>query len=128
LNQRKEKGTTMKRATIDYEQPRVWQPQSGTPRLRTVETQIHMLLDAASLDDRLEVGPMIGIRYIERALVLWSNEGDVVLSPFMGIGSEGYQALKAGRRFIGVELKDAYWRQACDSLRSVSAQHSLFAA
>jgi len=50
---------------------------------------------------------------IERALTLWSNPGDVVLSPFMGIGSEGVVSLKLKRRFIGVELKESYFRQAC---------------
>lgn len=46
---------------------------------------------------------------IERAVTLWSNEGDIVLSPFAGIGSEGYVALKLGRRFVGIELKDSYY-------------------
>ena len=50
---------------------------------------------------------------IERALTLWSNPGDVVLSPFMGIGSEGVVSVKLKRRFIGVELKESYFRQAC---------------
>lgn len=49
---------------------------------------------------------------IERAVVMWSNPGDVVLSPFMGIGSEGYVALQKGRRFLGIELKESYWRHA----------------
>lgn len=49
---------------------------------------------------------------IERAIRLWSNPDDVVLSPFMGIGSEGYVALKTGRKFVGVELKESYYRQA----------------
>ena len=49
---------------------------------------------------------------IERALLLWSNPGDVVLSPFMGIGSEGFMALSQRRKFVGVELKEAYWRVA----------------
>lgn len=49
---------------------------------------------------------------IERCLVMWSNPGDVVLSPFMGIGSEGVMSLRHKRKFVGVELKDAYWRQA----------------
>ncbi len=49
---------------------------------------------------------------IERAITLWSNPGDTVLSPFMGIGSEGYGAIKLGRRFIGAELKESYFRQA----------------
>jgi DNA modification methylase len=46
-----------------------------------------------------------------------SNPGDTVLSPFAGIGSEGYVALQNGRRFIGAELKRTYWLQACENLR-----------
>lgn len=53
---------------------------------------------------------------IERAIRLWSNPGDTVLSPFTGIGSEGVMALKAGRRFIGSELKETYYRQAVKNL------------
>jgi hypothetical protein len=64
---------------------------------------------------------------IERALVMWSNAGDTVLSPFMGIGSEGYCSLKAGRRFVGVELKAEYWREACEYLRGADAQADIFA-
>ena len=63
---------------------------------------------------------------IMRALVLWSNPGDTVLSPFMGIGSEGLQALKLERRFVGVELKKAYWQQATTQLASVSEQQDMF--
>lgn len=64
---------------------------------------------------------------IERAVVLWSNPGDTVLSPFMGIGSEGWQSLNLGRRFVGVELKESYWRQACENLAAASAQSDMFA-
>ena len=53
---------------------------------------------------------------IENALFLWSNPGDVVFSPFMGIGSEGAMSVKHGRRFIGTELNTDYWRQACGHL------------
>ena len=60
------------------------------------------------------------LQVIERALHLWSNPGDLVLSPFMGIGSEGYQALKMGRRFVGFELKPSYYTQAVANLRSAS--------
>ena len=49
---------------------------------------------------------------IERCLIMWSNPDDIVLSPFMGIGSEGVMSLRNKRRFVGVELKDAYFRQA----------------
>lgn len=66
---------------------------------------------------------------IERALHLWSNPGDVVLSPFMGIGSEGVMALKARRKFVGIELKDSYFRQACRHLDSAERNAmDLFAA
>jgi hypothetical protein len=52
------------------------------------------------------------LQVIERALELWTNPNDVVLSPFAGIGSEGHVALKMGRRFVGVELKKSYYDQA----------------
>jgi DNA modification methylase len=55
---------------------------------------------------------------IERAVTMWSNPGDVVMSPFMGIGSEGVTALKLRRKFLGVELKEAYFRVATRNLRS----------
>lgn len=53
---------------------------------------------------------------IRRCVYLWSNPGDVVLSPFAGIGSEGYVALEEGRRFIGIELKREYFEWACKNL------------
>lgn len=58
---------------------------------------------------------------IERAIQLWSNTGDTILSPFMGIGSEGYVALKANRRFIGTELKESYYKQAVKYLTEAEA-------
>lgn len=68
----------------------------------------HMAKDGS---DERHICPL-QLDVIFRALVLWSNPGDVVLSPFMGIGSEGYQSVKQGRRFIGVELKESYFKQA----------------
>jgi DNA modification methylase len=55
---------------------------------------------------------------IERAIKLWSNPGDTVLSPFGGIGSEGYVAIKDGRKFIGIELKKSYFDLACKNLNA----------
>lgn len=55
---------------------------------------------------------------IERCIQLWSNEGDVVLSPFAGVGSEGVGALSLGRKFVGVELKASYFEHACNFLRA----------
>jgi DNA modification methylase len=53
---------------------------------------------------------------IERGMQLWSNEGDTVLSPFMGIASEGFTAVRLGRKFIGFELKESYFNQATKNL------------
>lgn len=72
---------------------------------------------------------------IDRALVLWSNPGEIVLTPFMGVGSEVYGAVTAGRRGIGCELKSSYYRQALlnleeavrDRFRATEKQAGLFA-
>lgn len=53
---------------------------------------------------------------IDRAIDLWSKPGDVVLSPFMGIGSEGYESIIKGRSFIGIELKASYFKCAVKNL------------
>jgi hypothetical protein len=62
---------------------------------------------------------------INRAVTLWTNPGDLVYSPFAGIGSEGYEALKLGRKFVGSELKRSYFEQACGNLRNATAQQEL---
>lgn len=59
---------------------------------------------------------------IERGLALWSKPGDLVFSPFTGIGSEGYCAVKAGRKFIGSELKTSYYELA---IRNIAEAHNL---
>lgn len=56
---------------------------------------------------------------IERAMVLWSNPGETVLTPFMGVGSEVYGAVRNGRRGVGVELKPTYYVQALRNLKSI---------
>jgi DNA modification methylase len=62
------------------------------------------------------------LQVIRRALQLWTNPGDLVLSPFAGIGSEGYEAIKAGRKFVGFELKFSYFRQADANLRAIELE------
>ena len=54
---------------------------------------------------------------IERCVELWSNPGDIVLDPFDGIGSTGYQSLLMGRRHIGIELKESYFNLAVENCR-----------
>lgn len=77
-------------------------------------------------DDERHICPL-QLGTIERCVRLWSNRGDVVLSPFMGIGSEGYVSLKFDRRFVGIELKDTYFKHAANNCASVVKQSSLFA-
>ena len=61
---------------------------------------------------------------IRRAVRLWSNRGDVVLSPFAGIGSEGVVSLEEGRRFVGMELKGSYFGQAARNLANAHESHA----
>ncbi len=71
-------------------------------------------------DDERHICPL-QLEVIRRGIMLWSNPDDVVLSPFMGIGSEGYVAIELGRKFIGIELKDTYYRQAAQNLAAAVA-------
>jgi hypothetical protein len=73
--------------------------------------------DCKDPEDEKHVHPL-QLDVIERAVVLWSNPGETVLTPFMGVGSEVYGAVKNGRRGVGVELKPSYFRQA---LKNVEA-------
>ena len=59
---------------------------------------------------------------IERCIHLWSQKGDLVFSPFTGIGSEGYMAVKMGRRFIGTELKPSYFELACQNIEEAKKE------
>lgn len=78
-------------------------------------------------DDERHICPL-QLQVIERALDLWSKPDDVVFSPFTGIGSEGYMALKMGRKFVGSELKTSYFNLAKRNLDEVcnNQQLSLF--
>lgn len=62
---------------------------------------------------------------IRRAINLWTNENDIVFTPFMGIGSEVYQALKMNRRGVGIELKESYYEQAVKNCENASVDFSL---
>jgi DNA modification methylase len=71
-------------------------------------------------DDERHLCPL-QLPVIERCIRLWSNPGELVLSPFAGIGSEGYEAIRLGRRFLGVELKSSYAAVAVDNLARAEA-------
>lgn len=86
--------------------------------------------EARDEDDEKHVHPL-QLDVIERAISLWSNPGERVMTPFMGVGSEAYGAVGSGRYGIGIELKTSYYRQAMKNLRSIddasAAPEDLFA-
>lgn len=86
--------------------------------------------EARDPDDEKHVHPL-QLDVIERAVVLWSNPGEVVFTPFMGVGSEVYGAVTLGRFGVGVELKPSYYRQAAMNLADTQTkreQADLFSA
>lgn len=84
-------------------------------------------MSAREEDDERHICPL-QLDVTRRCVRLWSNPGDVVLSPFMGIGSEGHVALECGRKFVGIELKKSYFDQAVKNLGAANRQGSLFGA
>lgn len=93
----------------------IWQRWASPVWDDTSETKVLNARVARDEDAEKHLCPM-PLDLIDRCIRLWSNKGDVVLSPFAGIGSEGYMALKAGRRFLGVELNPTYFGQAAKYL------------
>ena len=79
------------------------------------ETDTLNVAEARSADDERHIAPL-QLQTIERCVRLWSNKNDLVLSPFAGIGSEGVESVKHGRRFVGIELKPEYYDVAIKNL------------
>jgi hypothetical protein len=73
--------------------------------------------EAKDAEDEKHIHPL-QLDVIDRCVTLWSNPGEIVLTPFMGVGSEVYGAVRLGRNGVGVELKDTYYRQAIKNLES----------
>lgn len=98
-----------------------WQQWASPVWMDVNQTRTLNVKAAKEANDEKHICPL-QLDVIDRCLVLWSNPGDVVFSPFMGIGSEGVQSVKHGRKFIGTELKEVYWKQACGYLRQAEAE------
>lgn len=88
------------------------------------ETDVLSAHQARDNDDERHLCPL-QLPVIDRCVRLWSGPGEVVLSPFAGIGSEGYSSVRQGRRFVGIELKPSYWRVAVRNLQAVEYQTAL---
>lgn len=119
----KKPGDNPRPVTKDPEQfPVDWWQEVASPVWMTVD-QGRVLNGECARDnaDERHICPL-QLDVIDRAITLWSNPNDVVYSPFAGIGSEGYGALKLGRKFVGSELKQSYFEQACVNLKNAKAQ------
>ena len=97
-----------------------WQQWASPVWMDTMQTKVLNSRFKADKDEK-HICPM-PLDLIERCLTLYSNPGDLVLDPFNGIGSTGYQAVKMGCRYIGVELKPEYARQAARFLEQAEGQ------
>lgn len=95
----------------------VWQNYASPVWMDINPSDTLQFRSAREQNDERHICPL-QLQVIQRSIELWSNPGDTVLSPFAGIGSEGYVALQNGRRFIGIELKRSYWAQACENLKA----------
>jgi superfamily II DNA or RNA helicase len=109
------KGWITQEEWIEWAAP-VWYRQfPGSPYKGIMEGDVLNVTNARDEKDERHLCPLqLGV--IERAIKLWSNPGETIFSPFMGIGSEGYQALKLKRKYIGIELKRSYYTEACKNL------------
>lgn len=105
----------------------VWQHYASPVWFDINQTNTLQFREGRDSDDERHICPL-QLDVIERCLQLWSVPGDVVLTPFLGIGSEAYMALKMGRKAIGVELKTSYFELANRNLAQAEKnQYDLFA-
>lgn len=100
---------------IDWAHPIWW----GIRESNTLQYQ-----SARENSDDRHICPL-QLGFIERCIRLWSNPGELVLSPFAGIGSEGHESIRLGRAFVGIELKPSYWQTAVKNLEKAEAARGL---
>lgn len=106
----------------------VWQRYASPVWMDVNPSRTLQYRSARENEDERHICPL-QLDVIERGIDLWSSPGDLVLSPFAGIGSEGYVAVGKGRRFLGIELKPSYFKCACANLalaESEASQATLF--
>lgn len=105
-----------------------WWQEVASPVWMTVDQGRVLNSDSArDYEDERHICPL-QLDVIERAVELWSNPGDLVFSPFTGIGSEGWGAVSKRRQFVGSELKESYVKQAVANLQNLTSQGLLFDA
>lgn len=97
----------------------VWQRYASPVWFDIDQTNVLNYQMAKDSQDEKHICPL-QLDVIARSVDLWTNKGDTVFSPFAGIGSEGYESIKLGRKFIGIELKESYWKHAQKYLADAS--------
>ena len=95
----------------------MWQQYASPVWMDVNPSRTLQYRSARENEDERHICPL-QLDVIERGIDLWSKPGDLVLSPFAGIGSEGYVAVSKGRRFVGIELKPSYWNLAVKNLKA----------
>jgi DNA modification methylase len=118
-------------STVDGK-PLMWQQYANPIWYDINPSDTLQYRSARAEEDERHICPL-QLSVIRRCVRLWSAPGDVVWSPFAGIGSEGYVAVQERRRFVGAELKQSYYQQAAENIRraepnAVGSQVGLFAA
>lgn len=115
-------GEMVDKVTHDPEQYPVdkWQKVASPVWMDIDPSDTLQYRSAREHDDERHICPL-QLEVIRRGIELWTNPGDVVLSPFTGIGSEGFVAVEMGRKFVGAELKQSYFEQAARNL--AAAEH-----
>lgn len=101
----------------------MWQRYASPVWFDIRQTRVLNIEQARESQDEKHICPL-QLDVIERAVELWTNPGDVVFSPFAGIGSEPYVALSMNRKAIGIELKESYFRVACKNARDIERSKS----
>jgi DNA modification methylase len=106
----------------------MWQRYASPVWMDINQSKTLQYMSARDNDDERHISPL-QLEVIERAIELWTNPNDLVYTPFLGIGSEAYTALKMGRRGIGSELKPSYFKLAVENCKSavVDNQSDMFA-
>lgn len=97
----------------------IWQRYAEPVWADIVQSDVLSHRLARDEHDERHISPL-QLTPIRRCIDLWTNPGDVVLSPFAGIGSAGYVAIEMGRRFVGAELKPSYYRQAVANIKKAA--------
>ena len=101
----------------------VWQRYASPVWFDIDQTNVLNYQQARAAEDEKHICPL-QLDVIERSIDLWTNKGELVLTPFAGIGSELYSAVKLGRRAVGIELKPEYFNVACKTLKAQEAAMS----